>query len=198
MIFRRYRAQFATITGMNYLYHRVPQAKDGSSAMAGHTLYPLTDLKQLYPAIHERQKAKYDGRQHVMKLTIPLLGNCTWNSVIFMTSVHPKDLRQVFIEAGGNPNIQRSYYQIDPAQLEQDKLAVYLFKPNGGAPLTRDDFATYHYEDLAAYSQIPAVTKAYFKETLKNQGYIPLFYRFIPHILYQGLIDISKCEIITD
>ncbi len=183
---------------MNYLYHRIPRAKDGRSAMQGTTLYPLTELAHFYPTIYEQQRAKYEGRPRVMEQTIPLLNHAVWNSVIFMTSIHPIDLKQAFIEAGGDPSIKRSYYQIDPTQLDQDKLAVYLFAPKQTVELDDNDFAPYRYEDLETYSQVPDATKAYFQEALRHYERIPLFYRYIPHILYQGSIDVSSCPIVTD
>jgi hypothetical protein len=45
---------------------------------------------------------------------------------------------------------------------------------------------------------VPKATKDYFKQEFEaGAPYIKLFYRYIPHVLYHGEIDISNVEIIT-
>ena len=183
---------------MHYLYHRIPRDAESRSDMRGHILYPLNDLRALYPDVYQRQAAKYTGREHVTRQTIPLLDNCAWNSVLFLSSVHPQDFKDAFVEAGGDPSIERSFYQIDPTSLDQDKLAVWLFPTTTapGKPVTPDEFVPYRYEDLAAYSTIPSQTKDYYAKELQAGQPIRLFWRWIPHILYRGPIDISNAKII--
>lgn len=173
---------------MNWLYHRVPQP------MRGTTLYPLNSLKDIYPEIYGQQVAKYVGREHVQQHKIPPLDNCLWNDVIFMTSLDPRELYKERKRAGFPDAPPQYYYKIDPNTLDQEKLAVYLFTP---ATRVADDFVPYHYNNLPSYASVPKATADYFHELRKqNAERIPLFYRYVPHILYKGTINISDCEII--
>lgn len=162
----------------------------------GATLYPLTDLESIRPDIYQQQKAKYEGRPHVMDQRIPPLGNCAWNAVIFMSAVAPNKIDEARTEAGFTPSTHRSYYQIDPSILDRDKLTVYTF-PHGRQFNEATDFVDYN-DDLERYSQIPEATKQYYKQEFDSgQKYIRLTWRFIPHILYKGRIDVSECPVIS-
>ncbi|RZL66848.1 MAG: hypothetical protein EOP77_06390 [Variovorax sp.] len=163
----------------------------------GDTIYPLTDLESIHPDVYQRQKAKYDERQHVMDRHIPTLGNCAWNAVIFMSAVSPDALNVTRVEAGFPPITQRSYYQIDPTTLDQDQLTVYTF-PDGRPFDETTDFKEYRYEDLEEYSHVPEATKRYYQQEFDSgQNHIRLAWRFIPHILYKGQIDVSACPVVT-
>lgn len=84
--------------------------------------------------------------------------------------------------------------KIDPSTLDQDKLAVYRFTPGA---VVANDFTSYRSVDLPGYNTLPQATVDYFHELYQRGAErIPLFYRYVPHILYKGSIDISKCEII--
>lgn len=163
----------------------------------GDTLYPLTDLESINPDIYQQQKSKYDGREHVMDQRIPPLGNCAWNAVIFMSAVSPDALNATRVDVGFPPITHRSYYQIDPTTLDQDQLTVYTF-PDGRRFNETTDFKEYRYEDLEEYSRIPEATKRYYRQELDSgQKYVRLAWRFIPHILYKGRINVSECPVVT-
>jgi len=57
-----------------HLYHRVP------ADLKGHILYPLNQLKSIYPSLYDTKATTYQGREAVMQARIPLL-NCLWNDV---------------------------------------------------------------------------------------------------------------------
>jgi hypothetical protein len=177
---------------MNYLYHHVPRDMQGS------TLYPLNMLKTKLPIVYESEHSKYRGREYVTKQHIPPLGNCLWNDVLFLTAVNPQELIQARREAGWSDIQPQQYYKINPAVLDQSQLAVYLFKPTSlSKELLVDDFTIYDYNDLSKYSHIPQETEAYFKQEFEEgKSRIQLFYRYIPHILYKGEIDVTNVEII--
>lgn len=180
---------------MHYLYHHVP--KD----LVGNILFPLNNLRKKFPSVYENQVAKYVGREQVMQQRIPILDNCLWNDVLFMTSLNPQELFDARREAGWGDIEPQQYYKIDPKTLDTSKLAVYLFEFKGSNIRSSNelsDFTEYNYDDLDKYAIIPKATKEYFKhEHEVGEPRIKLFYRYIPHIMYKGEIDISEVEIIT-
>lgn len=180
---------------MQYFYHHVPKN------MVGTILYPLNELKSKYPDMYEEQHSKYNGREHVTRQRIPLLDDCLWNDVIFMTTLNPQKLFDARIDAGWDKIEPQLYFKIDSSTLDQDKLAVYLFKfkeSNIERLVSDEEFVKYNQNDADKYAEIPQATKDYFKFERENgEPNIKLFYRYIPHILYKGSIDISNAEIIT-
>ena len=50
--------------------------------------------------------------------------------------------------------------------------------------------------DLASMQEIPEATLAYYK-TLIGTGELLFNYQFIPHILYEGALDVAQTPIIT-
>ncbi len=178
---------------MSYLYHRVP------SDLRGTTLYPLNTLRDTHPDIYNHHMSKYNSREHVTQQRIPIFDNCLWNDVLFLTAAHPTDLYAARREAGWSDLSPQHYYKIDPHSLDSSHLGVFLFDPNSDpAHLTSDDFTRYDSEQLDHYATIPQATKDYFKHEFEiGAPHIKLFYRYIPHILYHGNIDVTHTEIIT-
>jgi len=180
---------------MNYLYHHVPKN------LSGNILYALNDLKDKFPTIYENQAAKYTDRKDVMQQRIPLLGDCLWNDVLFMTSINPQELFDARRDAGWSDVEPQQYYKIDPRTLDESKLAVYLFEVDSldkKSSTKSNDFAEYNYDDLGKYAVLSKATKDYYRHAYEmNAQRINLFYRYIPHILYRGEIDISGVEVIT-
>lgn len=178
---------------MNYLYHHVPRT------MHGETLYPLNTLKSIYADVYEAEAAKYKGREHVPRQRIPLFGDCLWNDVLFLMAVNPQELFVERRKAGWPDLPPQRYFKIDPHTLDQSQLGIFLFQP-WADPMNYvpENFTTYTYADLSRYASIPSETKAYFKHEFETGApHIKLFYRYIPHILYHGDINIANVEIVT-
>ena len=178
---------------MHYIYHKVPENFQGSA------LYPLNILDQRYPDTYANAVKKYKGREHITQQTIPLFDDCLWNDVIFFMAVNPVDLYAARREAGWPDLPPQQFYKINPDALDQEKLGVFLFKlKEQFSELTRDDFTAYRQEDMEKYAKVPPETLNYFKSELNNGAHrIPLFFRYIPHILYHGEINIDHAEIIS-
>ncbi len=105
---------------MSYLYHNVPKN------LHGNILYPLNVLKQIHPDIYDQQVSKYFGREQLLKLQIPIL-ECLWNDVLHFSAVNPAEIKQAFIEAGGNPDFTMNYYQVDPKLISPENAVLYLY-----------------------------------------------------------------------
>lgn len=177
---------------MQYLYHRVP------NNLRDKTLFPLNQLKQKFPDIYNDEARKYQGREHITQQTIPVLNNCLWNDVIFLTAINPTELFETRRTSGWPEIPAQHFFKIDTRQLDQSKLGVFLFKPNRQSSiLTPSDFERYDYNSLKSYTKIPPETRSYYRREFEdNQPRIRLFFNYIPHILYHGSIDITDTEII--
>ena len=167
---------------MNYLYHMVP--KD----MKGSVLYPLNILKKKYPLLYKEKVKKYQNRKYLLKQKIPIL-NCLWNDVLHLTAVHPskikRELKNAKIEVS-----EKSFFKINPKDLEKSKLIVYLFKDD-----IKKDYTNFNIKNLSKYNKINIMTKNYYREQ-KSKEERPLLFKNIPHILYKGNINTKNCKII--
>lgn len=158
-------------------------------------------MKLIYPDIYKKEFSKYAGREHITQQRIPILGNCLWNDVLFFTALNPQELFDERRRAGWGEMRPQKYLKIDPNTLDQTKLGIFLFKfkdDDTRASTDIEDFAPYSYAELKKYAILPQATKDYFRDEL-NKGVprIRLFYRYVPHVLYKGAIDITNSEIIT-
>lgn len=180
---------------MTYVYHHLPKN------MHGTILYPLNDLKIIHEDAYKAEVLKYTGREQVTQQRIPFFDNCLWNDVIFLTATHPQDIYDARREAGWPDVGPQKYLKIDVSTLDESKLAIYLFPKNqngSGSKLSDEDFVPYKKDTIQKYSHVPDATKQYFKDEFsKGSQRIALFYRYIPHVLYKGSIDISDVEVIT-
>ncbi len=172
---------------MYFLYHGVP------NPMIGNLLIPLNQMKSLMPDIREKNLEKYEGREKILERKIPLL-NCLWNDVVQFLPLHPQKVFKLQQELGLIPSLPPYiFYEIDLNSLDPKKTAVY-FKT---APEEENTEVKWLSEvDLAALQEIPEATVAYYK-TLIGTGELPFNYQFIPHVLYQGAVDISTSNSFT-
>lgn len=171
-----------------YLYHRVPED------MRGTVLYSLNILQDKYPEAYVQAAKKYENRQWVRELCIPML-DCLWNDVLHLTPVSPEQVRQALMEAGQTIEKTWRYYRIDPKLLNPEKAVIYLDSGKGNG-VTEEDFLPYTPENLAGYTELPEVTKEYYKEMVV-QGIKPLLFHKAPHVLYRGMLDVSNTTIIS-
>ena len=178
---------------MNYIYHRVP------GTLQDDTLYPLNTLKNIYPDIYANEISKYAGREYVNEQRIPLFNNALWNDVLFFTAVEPSEIYKARRDAGWPDLKPQKYFKINPNDLDQSKLGIFLFQTTANPKhYTHDNFSYYSYEALTKITEVPSSTKEYFKNEFEaGEPHIKLFFRYIPHVLYYGEINISDAEIIT-
>jgi hypothetical protein len=155
--------------------------------MKGDILYPLNEMKNVYPDIYKNAISKYAGREHILQDVIPVL-NCLWNDVLHFSPVHPSKIKSAFLELG-KEFVGQDYFEIPPEMLSPEKTIIYL---NGELSKTDPrNWLSYDPALVAQYSEMPELTKEYYKEKFaKNEQ--PLLYAKIPHILYHGSIDTKK------
>lgn len=172
---------------MNFVYHLVPKY------MRGDVLYPLNDLKTIFPKLYDKKVKKYKGREFLMKETIPFL-SCLWNDVLHFSAVSPYDIKKAFVECGYP--LETKFYKIDTTLFDAGKAIVYLFNTEGiNDKLEAKNFEKYNPKNFPKYSQFPYETKEYYKKELEKGKWPLLFYK-IPHILFKGSINIKDMPII--
>ena len=157
--------------------------------MTGSLLYPLNTLKVLYPTLYQSKVKKYDDRTQLLKHRLPVLG-CLWNDVIFLTAVHPAKIHAALVEAGfGRTGTLRSF-QFEARHINARKSLVLLEKEGVGR--------VYDYFDprrVDEYDLVPDATTQYHHRQ-KRLGKRTMVVPYIPHILYQGTLDITGVPIV--
>ena len=157
--------------------------------LKGDFLYPLNQLRDIYPELYLAKSQKYQGRERLMREIIQPL-SCLWNDVLHFTAVHPKEINQALTSTGFK-SLDCDFFEIDAELLEKDQTCVYLY----------DDYEVRNYveykiEDLNKYSFAPKETLGHYEKT-KKLGERPLLFIRIPHILYKGKIDLKKTKRIS-
>jgi hypothetical protein len=174
-----------------YVYHWVP------ADLEGHILYPLNQLKNLYPFLYVTKAAKYQNREAVMQARLPLL-DCLWNDVLHFSPVHPSKVQEALAEAGFERKLRR-YYEVDPLAKGFNATNAVIFLHQRLKPenfqLQEADFRAFHAEELSSLGEFPTATLAYYREMFE-QGKRPLVYLYVPHILYLGSLDIRDVKVI--
>lgn len=168
---------------MSYVYHLVPPAMEGT------TLYPLNELKESFPEIYAAEVAKYRGREQKLNCRIPVLENCLWNDVLFLTAVHPVEFKKAYTSVLPL-SWKFRYFQIPIDLLDPTRMAIKQL-PNDQTP----EYEKFDRRRLEHYATIPPETFQYWRKAFEL-GNRPLLYLHIPHILYRGTIDVSSTSIV--
>jgi len=174
-----------------YVYHRVP------AHLKGDILYPLNQLKSIYPSLYVTQAANYRGREAVMQARLPIL-DCLWNDVLHFSPVHPSKVQQALADAGFVRK-PRYYYEVNPVEKGFDASNAVIFLHQRVTlekfRLEEADFRAFDPAGLSSLGEIPEATAAYYREMFEK-GKSPLAYLYVPHILYQGRLDIRGVKVI--
>ncbi len=169
------------------LYHIKP------THLVGDIIYPLQELKALYPDIYTKQMQKYQGREWVPENRIPML-NCTWADVVFLTAVHPATITAALKACGDREERHFDAFAFEPSNLDQSRLAVYEFAP----PEERVSgwYRAFEVSALAEYNVISErITKAYYTKAI-SAGQRPFLFAGIPHILHRGQLSIAGLPVV--
>jgi len=156
--------------------------------MIGDVLYPLNELKRSNPHVYEKEVMKYTGREHILEDIIPML-DCLWNDVLHFSPVHPSLIKSALAECG--KEFHAEYFEIPADMFDPKNTILYL----NGEMAKKDPLNWKEYDPalLPRYSQMPELTKKYYKEKLEK-GEQPLLYAKIPHVLYRGSMDTRGFE----
>lgn len=168
---------------MTPIYHLAPQRPVGTK------LVPLTTLREVAPELYERRLLYYQGRERVMRIRIPILGNCLWNDVLFCTPVEPARLRRAL--PPGRFTEPLRFYEIDAETLDQTSAA---FLVEGMTP-RRERYAPFSLADIERYREVPLHTRENYAKRIAAKQTIFIFLG-TTQILYRGSIDIEGLKII--
>lgn len=160
--------------------------------MTGTELIPLNKMQTAMDDIREKHLEKYKGREAILERKIPLL-DCLWNDVVQFLPLHPQKVFELQRDLGIIPEVlPYKFYEIPIKILDPTKTVVF-FKTAPGDENT--DYKWLKDIDFGSLQEIPKATLAYYK-TLVGTGQLPFNYQFIPHIVYEGTVDISNTNII--
>lgn len=176
---------------MPVLYHRVPKS------LRGERLYPLNQLRDIYPDLYATEVEKYSNRRYLLDERVPGLG-CLWNDVLHLSPVSPADIRDAFLEAG---LLWRStdWFVIDPARPDftVQNTIIYTYETQcRHLSEAMSDFKPYALPALAELSTLPPAAIAYYRsEGHGPKG--PLVFSDVPHILHCGSLEIKGLPRLT-
>ena len=170
---------------MPFIYHLVP------INMKGNIIYPLNILKFKLPDVYKEQIKKYTNRKSVQKIQIPIL-NCSWLDVLHFTLIHPSKIKKALREIGFNKLPKLKWFKIRASSLDKNLTIIYLYKNES---IKNSDFVKYSPSKFSLYNKIYKKTKKYYLKEFKK-GKKPLFFAFVPHILYKNSLHIKSAEII--
>ena len=130
-----------------------------------------------------------------MQQMIPFL-NCLWNDALHFSPVHPQIIIDELKKAGmaGMAEMPASmeYFEIDSTELLPENSLIYLYRADLPVKMSEENFAEYNDVNLSKIENIlPEMTKEYFITCIKsNQN--PLMFHGVPHILYKGILNVTK------
>jgi hypothetical protein len=179
------------LMGEQFIYHRVVENLQGT------ILYPLNQLKDLYPETFDAHKAKYEGREHVLESRIPPPLDCLWNDVLHFTAVPPTTLYENIKNAGFDADelVWKKWFKVPASLLDPEKTLVCLYRRDVREVPEARDFNLFHPVKIPEYGTVPSETIEYYKEQ-HELGRRPLFFHHVPHILFKGTINTKMCEVI--
>ena len=164
--------------------------------MEGAILYPLNELKTVYPEAYAEHVKKYVGREHLLETKIPIL-NCLWNDVIHFTAVSPHELSNNLAKGGIDPKetVWRKWFKIPIEMLNPKNTIVCVYRRDKSVIPEARDFSTFDPKKMGEYRTVGPETIEYYKEQ-KALGKRPLLFHRVPHILFKGNINTEGLEII--
>jgi hypothetical protein len=173
---------------MTVVYHLQPRT------LRGNVLYPLNQLKHIYPDLYAKHREKYQGREPVTERRIPLL-NCQWNDVVFFSNVHPETIRDGFLQTGHLWKPQ-TWYQVDTIVAGFTARNTVIYQPNaeqakGDYSLAPEQFTPFEPNQIAPQHQLPAHTLDYYAQCYQEKRPV-LAWHGLPHILHQGAVDLAQ------
>jgi hypothetical protein len=183
---------------MPFLYHGRPPD------MRGGTLYPLNQLESIDPALYERGRAKYQGREAVLEFRIPII-DVLWNDTLHLSTIHPRHLAAAWRDLGLWTRFwERPFFQIPLESISQYDSVWFASEsfwvnnsPNEDVPLAPplDEFRIF---DLTTHDEPAEAPQAYgaYLRRQQERGRPPLQFPKIPHVLVPGPIDVTGLDLV--
>ncbi len=177
-------------TKTRFVYHHVPVNLTGS------VLYPLNQLKQVYPDVAVVQLKKYQGRESLLSQRILLL-NCLWNDVLHFSTVHPAKIKAAMEESGHTIGSRKwRYFEVDAAFFSPSNTVIWEYRERHRTRLLIDESECFPFEArlLGKYTEVGKWTRRYYAEVKPGARVLP--YVGIAHVLYKGHLNVEGVTII--
>lgn len=172
-----------------FLYHaRPPDMRDA-------TLFPLNRLRDAHPDLYRRARRKYDGREALRELRIPLL-DVLWGDAVHLAPVHPFRLAAAWRVTGlSSPAWERSFFRIPVERIVRP--AVWFesgaLAADGSLPAEAvSRFDPTRYRELDGP---PAPYLDYLRERQAG-GRPPRPFAYVPHVLVAGPVDVARVDLV--
>jgi hypothetical protein len=160
-----------------------------AGTIRGTDILPLSQLRDRYPDIYEREVKKYAYRPERLNTPVYPL-DCRWSDVVFLSPVHPAPIFAALHESGRVGPVSIGYWTLDAELLDPARTCILLKRHDPELrPQPAEDFIPYAPESVANLSTPSA--KALHR--LRNLNATEPLYPWadIPHILHRGPIPVS-------
>ena len=183
---------------MPFLYHARPPE------MRGDVLYPLNQLKAIHPDAYEREKRKYDGRERLLELRIPVL-DVGWNDALHLSPIHPARLAAAWREAGAtSPAWEREFFEIPVERIDASR-AVWFASgalpddptrhPDDALSLPVTEVAPFDADRYAELVEPPQRYEAYLR-ACRDERRVARPFAHLPHVLVATPVDVSGLRLV--
>ena len=172
---------------MALLYHARPPE------MRGDTLLPLNRLRDVYPDLYARERAKYDGRELLLELRIPIL-DVLWNDALHLAPIHPALLAAAWRAAGlSSPAWERDFFGIPVDRIASGRAVWFA---SGVLVDGRIDPADVTAFDAATYRELRDPPPTYHDHLRRNDGRPPRPFAHVPHVLVAAPVDVTGVAVV--
>jgi len=161
------------------------------TAPRGDALLPLSALREQYPDLYLRHRAKYTGREErLLERVVPL--DCAWEDVVFLSPIDSSVLFEA-MRSAGRPVPEITLWPLDAARLDPGRCCIRLMRVTRGRrsadPSDADDYLPLTTATLRAVSQVTDRALARLRTLGPDEPSLP--WGDVPHILHRGPLPLS-------
>jgi hypothetical protein len=167
----------------------------------GDTLYPLASLASVHPDLYERERAKYAGREAVLRFVVPDL-QVTWGETVNLSALDPALLlaerRRLGVPVSNL--LSRRVLRIPLERVAGHPCIAYTatvhwansapHDPTAPTAPPLSDFTPFHPSTHEEPRRVPPRHTDYLLRQ-QSRGEPALGFVFVPHVLVAAPIDIS-------
>ncbi len=157
---------------------------------------PLNQLEEIDQELFNQGNWKYLHRPHLKKSNIPTL-NCLWNDVIFMTPVHPAQIKRALEDSGIKVRDEQEWFEICPTEcdLNLTNSTIYMYSHAQSDHSDLKEYRSFSIDKIKSLVNLRPEVVKYYKECASN-GTRPLLFHLVPHVMYRGKLPINKLSVI--
>lgn len=169
-----------------YVYHIK------NSNFKGKYIYPLSDLKSIYPYIYKEEIKKYKNRESHPDIKIEII-DAQWKDCVNLSTLNPMKIFQLEELLGiYKKEDDIEIFQFDIKDLKNFEMCLY---DDNKSPRKNEAYKHITHKTYKETQFIPTKTVEYFAKSKENKEY-PLLFAYVPHILIKGALPIDKANII--